>query len=110
MQLHDPDVGHDVRGIHERGYVAVYEQGGNSTPTATPTATGQVKGINALCLGNQNSLNVAGNPIRVSASNGSAGRQWSPYTDSTLRTQGGCLDVVSAGTASGTNVDWPSLR
>jgi hypothetical protein len=88
------------------GYVAVYEQGGNSTPTATPTATGQVTGINGLCLANQNSLNTAGNPIAVTACNGSAGQQWSPYTDGTLRTQGGCLDVVSAGTTSGTNVDW----
>ena len=88
------------------GYVAVYEKGGNSTPTGTATATGTVNGINGLCLGNQNSLNTASNPIGVSACNGSAGQQWSPYTDGTLRTQGGCLDVVSAGTASGTNVDW----
>jgi hypothetical protein len=87
-------------------YVAVYEKGGNSTPTGTATATGPVTGINGLCLANQNSLNTASNPIGVSACNGSAGQQWSPYTDSTLRTQGGCLDVVSAGTTSGTNVDW----
>src|SRR5450631_491260 len=87
-------------------YVAVYEKGGNSTPTGTATATGPVTGINGLCLANQNSLNTASNPIGVSACNGSAGQQWSPYTDNTLRTQGGCLDVVSAGTASGTNVDW----
>jgi hypothetical protein len=88
------------------GYVAVYEEGGNSTPTATPTATGPVKGISGLCLGNQNSLNTAGNPIGVSTCNGSSGQQWSPYSDSTMRAQGGCLDVVSAGTTSGTNVDW----
>src|SRR6185437_3085251 len=87
-------------------YVAVYEEGGNSTPTATPTATGQVTGINGLCLANQNSLNTEGNPIGVSACNGAAGQQWSPYTDNTVRTQGGCLDVVSAGTSSGTDVDW----
>ena len=87
-------------------YVAVYEQGGNSTPTGTATATGALKGINGLCLANQNSLNVASNPINVAACNGSAGQQWSPYTDNTVRTQGGCLDVVSAGTTSGTNVDW----
>ena len=30
------------------GYVAVYEQGGNSTSTATATATGAVKGIGGL--------------------------------------------------------------
>lgn len=88
------------------GYVAVYEQGGNSTPTATATATGAVKGINSLCLTNQNSLNTEGNPIGVSGCNGSAGQTWSPYSDDTLRVQGGCLDVVSAGTTSGTNVDW----
>jgi hypothetical protein len=87
-------------------YVAVYEEGGNSTPTGTATATGPVPGISGLCLANQNSLNTASNPIAVSACNGSAGEQWSPYTDGTLRTQGGCLDVVSAGTTSGTDVDW----
>jgi len=87
-------------------YVAVYEQGGNSTPTATATATGQVKGINSLCLTNQNSLNTEGNPIGVTGCGSSAGQQWSTYTDNTVRVQGGCLDVVSAGTTSGTNVDW----
>ena len=88
------------------GYVAVYEQGGNSTPTGTATATGTVTGLSGLCLANQNSLNTSGNPIGVTGCNGSAGQQWSPYSDGTLRTQGGCLDVVSAGTSSGTNVDW----
>ena len=87
-------------------YVAVYEKGGNSTPTATPTATGQVKGIDGLCLTNQNSLNTECNPMYVSACNGGSGQQWSAYTDGTLRTEGGCLDVVSAGTSSGTDVDW----
>jgi hypothetical protein len=87
-------------------YVAVYEKGGNSTPTATPAATGQVKGIDGLCLTNQNSLNAGGNPMYVVACQGSSGQRWSPYTDSTLRTEGGCLDVVGALTSSGTNVDW----
>ncbi|MDQ2812305.1 MAG: discoidin domain-containing protein, partial [Actinomycetota bacterium] len=88
------------------GYVAVYEQGGNSTPTGTATATGKVTGLNGLCLANQSSLDTEGNPIGVTACNGSAGQTWSPYSDGTFRTQGGCLDVVSAGTTSGTDVDW----
>ena len=93
-------------GTLSAAWVAVYEQGGNSTPTGTPTATGQIKGLNGLCLANQNSLNVASNPINVVACNGAAGQTWSPYTDGTVRTQGGCLDVVAAGKTSGTNVDW----
>jgi hypothetical protein len=88
------------------GYVAVYEEGGNSTPTGTATATGTVTGIDGLCLANQNSLNTEGNPMAVSSCDGSAGQQWSPYSDGTVRVQGGCLDVVSAGTTSGTDVDW----
>ena len=87
-------------------YVAVYEEGGNSTPTATQTAAGQVTGIDGLCLTNQNSLNTEGNPMGVSSCNGSAGQEWATYSDNTVRTQGGCLDVVSAGTTSGTDVDW----
>jgi hypothetical protein len=88
------------------GYVAVYEQGGNSTPTGTATSTGPVTGVGGLCATNQNSLNTEGNPIGLAACNGSAGQQWSPYTDGTVRVQGGCLDVVSAGKTSGTNVQW----
>jgi beta-glucanase (GH16 family) len=87
-------------------YVAVYEKGGNSTPTATPTAAGQVKGIDGLCLANKNSLNIEGDPMYVNACNGSSGQQWSAYTDSTLRTEGGCLDVMGGRTNSGTDVDW----
>ncbi|MFC4034817.1 ricin-type beta-trefoil lectin domain protein [Streptomyces polygonati] len=87
-------------------YVAVYEQGGNTTPTGTATSTGTVTGVGGLCATNQNSLNTEGNPIGLAACNGSAGQQWSPYTDGTVRVQGGCLDVVSAGKTSGTNVDW----
>jgi beta-glucanase (GH16 family) len=87
-------------------YVAVYEKGANSTPTAAATATGQVKGIEGLCLTNQNSLNTDGNPMFVTACNGSSGQRWSPYTDSTLRTEGGCVDVVGAGTSTHPDVDW----
>jgi hypothetical protein len=87
-------------------YVAVYEEGGNSTPTATATASGQVTGLDGLCLGNQNALNTEGNPMVVATCDGDAGQQWSVYSDSTLRTEGGCLDVVGAGTTSGTDVDW----
>ncbi|QMU69509.1 discoidin domain-containing protein [Streptacidiphilus sp. P02-A3a] len=87
-------------------YVAVYEQGGNSTPTATASATGEVTGLNGQCLVNENVLNTEGNPIGLSACDGDPGEQWSPYSDNTVRVQGGCLDVVSAGTTSGTDVDW----
>jgi hypothetical protein len=88
------------------GYVAVYEKGGNSTPTARASATGHITGTKKLCLANQNSLNTEGNPIRVRACGTSSGQQWSVYSNRTLRTEGGCLDVMGGGTASGTDVDW----
>jgi beta-glucanase (GH16 family) len=75
-------------------YVAVYEKGGNSRPTATPTATGQVKGAGRLCLTNKNSLNTEINPVVLTACHGISGQHWSAYTDRTLRTEGGCLDVM----------------
>ena len=87
------------------GYVAVYEEGGNSTPTATATATGEVT-QGGQCLANQNVLNTEGNPMVLAGCDADPGEEWSTYTDSTVRVQGGCLDVVSAGTTSGTNVDW----
>jgi beta-glucanase (GH16 family) len=87
-------------------YVAVYEKGGNSTPTATATTAGQVKGINGLCLTNQNSLDTYYNPMYVSACKDISGQEWSPYTDGTLRTEAGCLDVEGEGTETGNVVDW----
>ena len=87
-------------------WVAVYEKGGNSTPTARPAATGRITGAGGRCLANKNSLDTEGNPMAVAACTGSAGQAWSAYSDHTLRTQGGCLDVVGAGMANGTHVDW----
>ena len=87
-------------------YVAVYEEGGNSTPTGTAEATGEVTGDGGQCLTNANSLNTEGNPIEASACNASSGQEWSPYTDGTVRVEGGCLDVVAAGTTAGTDIDW----
>ena len=87
-------------------YVAVYEEGGNSTPTGTAKATGEVTGDGGQCLTNANSLNTEGNPIEASACNASSGQEWSPYTDGTVRVEGGCLDVVAAGTTAGTDIDW----
>ncbi|HEX4087997.1 MAG TPA: ricin-type beta-trefoil lectin domain protein, partial [Trebonia sp.] len=87
-------------------YVAVYEEGGNSTPTGTATGTGQVTGDGGLCLANKGALDVSSNPIIADSCDGDAGQQWSPYTDGTVRAQGGCLDVVSAGTTAGTTIDW----
>jgi beta-glucanase (GH16 family) len=88
------------------GYVAVYEKGGNSTPTARAVSTGRVTGIDGKCLANENALNTEGNPIGARACNSSSGQVWSSYSDRTLRTEGGCLDVAGGGTTSGTNVDW----
>jgi Ricin-type beta-trefoil lectin domain/Beta-1,3-glucanase/Glycosyl hydrolases family 16 len=88
------------------GYVAVYEKGGNSTPSARPASTGRVTGIDGRCLANQNGLNTEGNPIDASACNGSSGQRWSAYSDHTLRAEGGCLDIAGGATASGTDVDW----
>jgi beta-glucanase (GH16 family) len=88
------------------GYVAVYEKGGNSTPTARADSTGHVTGIDGRCLANRNALNTEGNPIGAGACTDGSGQLWSAYSDRTLRTEGGCLDAVGGGTTSGTNVDW----
>jgi hypothetical protein len=87
-------------------YVAVYETGGNSTPTATPTASGQATGLDSLCLSNSGGVNTEGNPMYAASCGDNPGQQWTTYSDGTVRTEGGCLDVVSAGTTSGTDVDW----
>jgi beta-glucanase (GH16 family) len=87
-------------------YVAVYEQGGNSTPTAKATATGQVTGFQNECLSNVNGLNTSSNGTVLSSCGNSAGQQWSTYSDGTLRTEGGCLDVDNGDQSAGTAAVW----
>ncbi|MGH3280285.1 MAG: ricin-type beta-trefoil lectin domain protein, partial [Trebonia sp.] len=87
-------------------YVAVYEQGGNSTPTAKATAAGQVTGFHGNCLSNLDSLNSAPNPAVLSRCDHSDGQAWSPYSDGTLRAQGGCLDVADGTQSPGTPAVW----
>lgn len=88
------------------GYVAVYEAGGNSTPKGKATKVGHLAGYQGLCLANQNSLNVMGNPIAIRSCASLAGESWSVYSDGTLRVQGGCLDDVAGSTSSGSWLDW----
>jgi hypothetical protein len=87
-------------------YVAVYEQGGNSTPTAKATATGQVTGFQNNCLSNVNGLDTSSNGTSLSSCGNSAGQQWSTYSDGTLRTEGGCLDVDNGAQSAGTAAVW----
>jgi beta-glucanase (GH16 family) len=87
-------------------YVAVDEQGGNSTPTATATATGKVTGFQNNCLSNMSSTNTASNGTVLSGCNNSAGQLWSTYSDGTLRTQGGCLDVDNGAQSASTAAVW----
>ena len=99
-----PTSGTTSGGTMRVGYVAVYEQGGNSTPAGTVTASGRITGPGGKCLSNANSLPTPYNPISLSDCDGSAGQQWSVYSDGTLRTQGGCLDI--GGKTSGSQVGW----
>jgi beta-glucanase (GH16 family) len=87
-------------------YVAVYEQGGNSTPTAQATATGEITGFQNNCLSNRSAQNVASNATVLAACTNSAGQAWSTYSDGTLRAQGGCLDLANGGQSSGTAAVW----
>ena len=87
-------------------YVAVYERGGNSTPTARATATGQVTGTGNDCLSNLNSLRSYPNATVLARCDQSDGQLWSTYSDGTLRAQGGCLDVASAARSPGTAAVW----
>jgi beta-glucanase (GH16 family) len=87
-------------------YVAAYERGGNSTPTAKATATGRVTGAENDCLTNENSLNSAPNPTVLAKCDNSEGQVWSAYSNGTLRAQGGCLDVENGAQAPGTAAVW----
>ncbi len=88
------------------GYVAVYEKGGNSTPTRHPVATGRVKGLNGWCLDNRNSIDATANVVDAVSCGASTGQQWSLYSGGTLRTKGGCLGFWGNTAVSGTFVDW----
>ena len=93
-------------GAMKVAYVAVYEQGTNSTPTAKATASGKITSSAGDCLANAKSLNTSNNPVVLDACDGSDGQHWQTYTDGTLRTQGGCLDLVNGEISSGTLTEW----
>jgi beta-glucanase (GH16 family) len=101
-----PTAGTTSGGQMKVAYVAVYESGGNSTPTAKATASGQVTGAQNNCLSNMNSLNSDPNPVVLSACDHSDGQFWSTYSDGTLRAQGGCLDLYNGARSPGTAAVW----
>ncbi|HET9080721.1 MAG TPA: ricin-type beta-trefoil lectin domain protein [Trebonia sp.] len=101
-----PTAGTTPGGQMKVAYVAVYEQGGNSTPPARATATGQVAGFQGNCLGNLDSRNSYPNPTVLSGCDHSDGQAWSTYSDGTLRAQGGCLDVAQGARSPGTAAVW----
>lgn len=101
-----PTAGTTPGGQMKVAYVAVYEQGGNSTPAVKATATGQVTGFQGDCLGNLDSLNSASNPVALSRCDHSDGQVWSAGSDGTLRAQGGCLDVAHGARSPGTTAVW----
>ncbi len=81
-------------------YVAVYEEGGNSTPTGTATATGQVTATAGCAWPTRARSTSRATRLSRTAATATPASSGRPYTDGTVRTQGGCLDVVSAGTTS----------
>jgi beta-glucanase (GH16 family) len=87
-------------------YVAVYEKGGNTTPTSRAIATGHATGYNGWCLDNSNSLNTTANVVDADGCGSGSGLQWSLYSDRTLRTEGGCLGFWGTTAYSGSYVDW----
>jgi hypothetical protein len=86
-------------------YVAVYEKGGSSTPTAKATQTGYLTGAGGDCLANSGGVNTEINPIVLHSCDGSTGQVWSLYSDQSLRTEGGCL-AVGGTTSIGAEVAW----
>jgi beta-glucanase (GH16 family) len=88
------------------GYVAVYEKGGNSTPTSHAVTTGRVTGLTGWCLDNRNSIDATANVVDAVGCGASTGQQWSLYSNDTLRTKAGCLGFWGGTAVSGTFVDW----
>ena len=66
--------------------------------------TGQIIGIARKCLDNSGGNTANGNPIVLSACNGSAEQQWTLPGDGTIRNHGHCLAVRHAGVTSMTPV------
>ncbi len=82
-----------------------YQGAGCNASPGTPTASGEITQA-GNCLGNANNLNTEGNPIEVTACSGGSGQAVSLLSNSNIGLEGGCLDVVAAGTSPGSDVDW----
>ncbi len=81
----------------------------SGSPTALANAkkvtmSGQIIGIGRKCLDNSGGGTANGNPIVLSACNGSAEQLWTLPGDQTIRNHGHCLAVRHAGVTSMTPV------
>jgi hypothetical protein len=70
-------------------------------PWTIPAPTGQITGVNGLCVDDNTSVTTNGNPIQVW---GCDGQDWTLAADGTVQEFGKCMTVNNGGTASGSLV------
>ncbi|MFJ8935034.1 ricin-type beta-trefoil lectin domain protein [Streptomyces sp. NPDC102365] len=71
---------------------------------ATPSRTGEVKGIGSKCLDVDNANTADGTKVQVWTCNSTAAQEWSVLGTGAVRALGKCLDIDNSGTADGTKV------
>jgi hypothetical protein len=71
---------------------------------ATPSRTGEVKGIGGKCLDVDNANTADGTKVQVWTCNSTAAQEWSVLGTGAVRALGKCLDIDNSGTADGTKV------
>ena len=72
---------------------------GAQKPSVAPTgrtATGQITGVNGLCLDDNGGVTANGNKLQVFSCNGSAAQQWTVEPDGTIRVIGKCMKASSS--------------
>ena len=65
---------------------------------ASPTVTGQIKGIGDKCLDNRHAKSANRNKIQMFDCNNTIAQHWSIFSDGSLRVQGKCLHVRGGST------------
>ncbi|MGC5561841.1 ricin-type beta-trefoil lectin domain protein [Streptomyces sp. FR-108] len=71
---------------------------------ATPSRTGEVKGIGSKCLDVDNANTADGTKVQVWTCNSTTAQEWSLLGTGAVRALGKCLDIDNSGTADGTKV------
>jgi Ricin-type beta-trefoil lectin domain len=76
-----------------------------ATHSSAPAVSGEVVGLNGMCLDDRSGGVSNGNPIQIFSCDSTNSQVWTVEADGTLRSSGMCMDVTGGNDVDGTLID-----